>query len=139
MTEYLELEDLLAAAQAALRRAAEVRDWGLLEAALARPRASVFGQDAYPSIEEKAAALLHSLARDHALVDGNNRLAWVATRLFCVFNDHDLRVPSTDEGEDLVLAVAAGRIDVPEIAKTLRGWMTDPPPPDAKVPPFPTR
>lgn len=61
MTDYLDLEDLLAAAKAALGRAPEVRDWGLLEAALARPRASVYGQDAYPDLHEKAAALLHSL------------------------------------------------------------------------------
>lgn len=52
MTEYLDLEDLLAAAHAAFGRAPEVRDWGLLEAALARPRASVYGQAAYPDLHE---------------------------------------------------------------------------------------
>lgn len=126
MTEYLDLEDLLAAAQAALGRAPEVRDWGLLEAALARPRASVYGQDAYPDLHEKAAALLHSLARNHALLDGNKRLAWVATRLFSVFNDHDLRRASLDEGEAFVVAIAAGRLDVPKIAETLARWTKGP-------------
>jgi death-on-curing protein len=122
VTDYLDLDDLLAAAEAAIGRSADVRDWGLLEAALARPRASVFGADAYPNLHEKAAALLHSLARNHALVDGNKRLAWVATRLFYVFNGCDLRVPSVDEGEAFVIAVSTGRVDVPEIAKTLGGW-----------------
>ncbi|MGH4007811.1 MAG: type II toxin-antitoxin system death-on-curing family toxin [Pseudonocardiaceae bacterium] len=122
MTEYLDLEDLLAAAQAALERVPEVRDWGLLEAALARPRASVYGQDAYPDLHEKAAALLHSLARNHALLDGNKRLAWVATRLFYVFNGHDLHRASLDEGEEFVVAIAAGQLAVPKIAETLARW-----------------
>ncbi len=125
MTEYLDLEDLLAAARAALGRAPEVRDWGLLEAALARPGASVYGQDAYPDLHEKAAALLHSLARNHALLDGNKRLAWVAARLFSVFNDRDLRRPSLDEAEAFVVAIAAGRLDVPKIAETLAKWTKD--------------
>ncbi len=124
MTEYLDLEDLLAAAKAALGHRPEVRDWGLLEAALARPRASVYGQDAYPDLHQKAAALLHSLARNHALVDGSKRLAWVATRLFYVFNERDVRMTSVDEGEAFVVAVAAGQIDVAKIAERLALWTT---------------
>jgi death-on-curing protein len=122
VTEYLDLDDLLAAAEAAVGKPPEVRDWGLLEAALARPQASVFGADAYPGLHEKAAALMHSLARNHALVDGNKRLAWVATRLFYLFNRGDLRPPTVDQAEALVVGVAAGQLDVPEIADTLATW-----------------
>ncbi|MFB9906647.1 type II toxin-antitoxin system death-on-curing family toxin [Allokutzneria oryzae] len=120
--DYLDLDDLLAAAQAALGHAPDVRDWGLLEAALARPKAVVFGADAYPSLHEKAASLLHSLARNHALVDGNKRLAWVSTRLFYVLNQHDLRAPSVDEGERLVVDAATGNRDLPQIAQVLAEW-----------------
>ncbi|PRY42868.1 type II toxin-antitoxin system death-on-curing family toxin [Umezawaea tangerina] len=122
MIDYVQLDDLLAAARAVFGQEAEVRDWGLLESALIRPQATVFGNQAYPSFDEKAAALLHSLARNHALVDGNKRMAWVATRLFYVLNDADLRAPSVDEGEKLVVSVAAGELDVPEIAGVLATW-----------------
>ena len=70
-TEYLLLEDALAAAEAALGYPAEVRDYGLLESALARPRATVFGEDAYIGLDAKAAALLCSLVANHTLVDGS--------------------------------------------------------------------
>lgn len=122
MTDYLDLDDLLAAADAALGGRAQVRDLGLLEAALARPRASVYGDDAYPSLDEKAAALLHSLVTSHPLVDGNKRLAWVAARLFYLLNDADIAAP-TGAGFDLVVGIAAGSIDdVPTIARRLAGW-----------------
>ncbi|MEU0296646.1 Fic family protein, partial [Streptomyces microflavus] len=74
--QYLNLPELLSLAQRL--GAAEVRDYGLLESALARPQASVFGQDAYPDVWQKAAALMESLARNHGLVDGNKRIAWYA-------------------------------------------------------------
>jgi death-on-curing protein len=74
VTQHLDLDDLLAAAEAAVGRAPEVRDYGLLESALARPQSTVFGEDAYPGLHEKAAALLHSLVSNHALIDGNKRL-----------------------------------------------------------------
>ena len=79
---FLDLEDLLHIARRTLGIEPVVRDHGLPESALARPQASAFGADAYPSIEEKAAALLHSLARNHALADGNKRLALAATIAF---------------------------------------------------------
>jgi death on curing protein len=125
VTEYLDLEDLLAAADAAVSGRAEIRDVGLLEAALARPRASAFGDDAYPSIDEKAAALLHSLVTSHPLVDGNKRLGWVAVRLFYQLNDADVR-PSVGDAFDLIVAVADGRTDdVPSIAGRLAAWRTE--------------
>jgi death-on-curing protein len=97
----------------------EVRDAGLLEAALARPQASVFGEDAYPTVHEKAAALLHSLARNHALVDGNKRLALAATIAFYGMNGMRLTL-SNQAAYDLVVDVATGRLDdVLAIASTL--------------------
>jgi death-on-curing protein len=123
VTSYLNLSELLTiAARVQGAPQAAVRDYGLIEAALARPQASVFGADAYPTFHEKAAALLHSLARNHALVDGNKRTAWVATRLFYAVNDRELRPPDVDSAEALVLAVARGELDVPAIAKEFALW-----------------
>ena len=118
--DYLDLDDLMAAAEAALGRPPEVRDWGLLEASLGRPRATVFGTDAYPDIHTKAAALMHSLGTNHGLVDGNKRLAWVAVRLFYGMNGWDVTA-SDDEKFDLTMAVASGRWrDVTKLAEQLR-------------------
>lgn len=98
-----------------------IRDFGLLASAVARPAATMFGQDAYPGLYEKAAALLHSLARNHALVDGNKRTSWAAAWVFLEVNGERLREPlDEDAAEDLVLAVAQGKADIPEIAADLR-------------------
>ena len=122
MTEHLDLDDLLAAAEAALGRSPDIRDIGILEAAIARTQASVFGEDAYPDLHAKGAALLHSIVTGHALVDGNKRLGWVALRLFYRLNDADIRV-SADDAFDLVKSVADGSLrDVPVIADRLRTW-----------------
>ena len=122
MTDYLELDDLLRAADAAVGGAAEIRDIGLLEAAAARPKASVFGADAYPDLDTKAAALLHSVVTSHPLVDGNKRLGWVATRLFYLVNESDIR-PTDDEAFELIVAVADGTLrDVEAIAGRLAAW-----------------
>lgn len=110
MTRYLTLDDLLRFAPAALGEEPVVRDFGLLESALARPATTVFGDDAYPSLHAKAAALLHSLCRNHALVDGNKRLAWAATAVFLVVNGRPPRVDQ-DAAFDLVIAVADGSLD----------------------------
>jgi death on curing protein len=107
---YLDLEDLLHIARRTLGGEPIVRDHGLLESALARPQASAFGQDAYDTFEEKAAALLHSLARNHALVDGNKRLALAATIAFLGVNGRQLRF-SNDDAYDFVIAVATGELD----------------------------
>jgi death-on-curing protein len=122
VTEHLDPDDLLAAAGAALGRPSEVRDIGILGAAVARTRASVYGEDAYPDLDAKAAALLHSIVTGHALIDGNKRLGWVAVRLFYRLNERDLRAP-IDDAFDLVAAIADGSIrDVPAIAVRLRAW-----------------
>jgi len=116
---FLDLEALLHVAARTLAAESEVRDHGLLESALARPQASAFGEDAYPSIHEKAAALLHSLARNHALVDGNKRLAFAATLAFYGMNGMRLTY-TNDEAYDFVIEVATGRLDdVPTIAALL--------------------
>ena len=123
MTEHLDLDDILAAAEAILGRAPEVRDIGILEAAVARTRASVYGEDAYPDLHAKAAALLHSIVTGHALVDGNKRLGWVSVRLFYRLNDQDLRAPAGG-AFDLVASIADGSLrDVPDIAGRLRVWV----------------
>jgi death-on-curing family protein len=123
VTEHLDLEDLLVAAEMALVGPPQVRDIGILEAAVARTRASVYGEDAYPDLHAKAAALLLSLVSGHALVDGNKRLGWVSVRLFYRLNGSDLRVP-IDDAFDLVTSIADGSLrDVPEIAGRLRTWV----------------
>lgn len=106
---YLTLEDLLHIAGRTLG-SVELRDVGLLEAALARPQASAFGRDAYPSMHSKAAALLHSIARNHALVDGNKRLALASVIAFYGLTNFRLTM-TNDEAYDLVMAVASGDLD----------------------------
>ena len=114
--EYLDLEDLLGLVR--LLGAGPVRDIGLLDSAAARPRSQAFGQDAYRTLALKAAALLHSLVGNHALVDGNKRLGWLATVVFL-----DLNGAAPDLDDDmafaLVVDVAAGAVGVEEIAARL--------------------
>ncbi|GAA4677315.1 type II toxin-antitoxin system death-on-curing family toxin [Nocardioides nanhaiensis] len=114
--EYLDLEDLLR-----LTRdlgAGPVRDPGLLESASARPRTTVFGEDAYPGLVGKAAALLHSVCGNHALVDGNRRLGWLATVVFLDLNGLEDTLDD-DAAFDLVMGVAGGRLDVDDIVAVL--------------------
>ncbi len=122
MTDYLDLEDLLDIARAAVGGDPEVRDYGLLESALARPRASVFGQDAYPDLHLTAAALLHSLARHHALVDGNKRLAWTACRTFLAINGQWISAPEDDRFEFVMQVATVVLADLDKIADRLRAW-----------------
>ena len=125
MTEYLNLQDLIRiACRVTNSSEAPVRDWGLLESAAARPQANVFGADAYPSLHEKVAALVHSLARNHALIDGNKRLAFMAAYVMYDLNGYTLEPPSAEEGDVYFRAIAQGDHDVPEIAKTLVTWTT---------------
>ncbi|MFD9728834.1 type II toxin-antitoxin system death-on-curing family toxin [Streptomyces sp. NPDC059072] len=115
---YVTLPELLNLAERL--GADEVRDYGLLDSALARPQASVFGQDAYPDVWQKAAALMESLARNHGLVDGNKRIAWYATWVFLHVNGHPLDPAfDVDEAERFVLDVCQGALDVPKIAAQL--------------------
>jgi death-on-curing protein len=107
---FLDLDSLLHVATRTLGTDPVVRDYGLLESALSRPQASAFGEDAYATIHEKAASLLHSLARSHALVDGNKRLALAATIAFLGINGIRLTL-TNDEAYELVIEVATGQLD----------------------------
>jgi death-on-curing protein len=123
VTGYVTVEQALRIARAALGASVVVRDVGLLESSVHRPRASVLGQDAYPDLLTKAAALLHSLARNHPLVDGNKRLAWLATYVFCAKNGVELD-PDDDAAYDLVVAVSSGSLDdVDKIAEILGSFV----------------
>jgi death on curing protein len=115
---YLTLPELLYVAERTLSDVL-VRDVGLLEAAVARPQATAFGEDAYPTMSIKAAALLHSLAKNHALVDGNKRLALAGTVAFLGLNGWRLTY-TNDEAYELIMSVADGRVDdVAEIGRDL--------------------
>lgn len=117
---YLTLAELLYVAQRAIDAEPQVRDYGLLESALARPQTNVLGTEAYPGLVEKAAALLHSLARNQGLVDGNKRLALAATIAFLGLNGRRLTL-TNDQAYDLVIAVASGQLgEISEIADVLR-------------------
>ncbi len=116
---FLDLDELLHIAERTLGAPPAIRDRGLLQAALARPQASAFGEDAYPTIHEKAAALLHSVARNHALVDGNKRLALAAVIAFYGLNGLRLKL-TNEQAYWLVMRVAQGEVDdVPSIAREL--------------------
>jgi death on curing protein len=114
--DHLDVEDLLRLTR--LLGAGPVRDVGLLEAARARPRASVLGDDAYLTAELKAAALLHSLVRNHALVDGNKRLAWLAAVVFLDLNGQTVDLDD-DAAFELVMAAAEGDLDVEGVAQRI--------------------
>jgi death on curing protein len=119
--EHLTVEDLLLIAEATIGQPA-VRDIGLLDSAAHRPQAGAFGKDAYPTIHEKAAALLEAVVRNHALVDGNKRLAWAAVVVLYDLNGFDLVPPSVDEAVELVVAVAAGQMELTKLTERLASW-----------------
>lgn len=122
MTHFLDLEAALTIAARAVDGDLEVADYGLLESALARPQATVMGQDAYPSTHGKAAALLHSLAKNQCLVDGNKRLAWLATTVFSYINDSFVDAPD-DDAYDFVISIADGTLsEISAIADQLQRW-----------------
>jgi death-on-curing protein len=116
---YLTLADLLRVAERVIGAGVEIRDYGLLESALLRPQTTVFGREAYPTLDEKAAALVHSLVRNHALVDGNKRLELGGLIAFYGLNGRRLAL-SNDAAHDLIMAVATGELDtVADIARAL--------------------
>jgi death-on-curing protein len=119
VTRYLSTEDILYLA--ARIGEPSPRDIGLVESAVARPRSSVFGVDPYPDVHTKAAALLHSLARNHAFIDGNKRVAWLSAGAFYWANGLELDAPD-DPAYDLVMAVSTGELDVADIAARLASW-----------------
>ena len=119
MTRYLSLEHVLRLAERV--GTPRPRDVGLIQSAVERPRTAVYGNDAYPDVHTKAAALLHSLARNHAFLDGNKRIAWLAAGAFLFVNGLLLDAPD-DDAYDLVIATATGEADVEAIAAALARW-----------------
>ncbi|MGB3374698.1 MAG: type II toxin-antitoxin system death-on-curing family toxin [Microbacterium sp.] len=115
MTEYIEAEQAMAVV---VKLGFHVRDQGLLLSALARPSAGMFGQDAYPSIEQKAAALLSSLSQNHTLFDGNKRLSLLLTFIFLELNGFELMF-TDDEAFELVLTAAQSKRTVDELAAVI--------------------
>lgn len=120
MTTYLTLEDLLVLVGDL--GVGPIRDVGLLESAVRRPMTSVWGQDAYPDLDTKAAALLDSLVRNRALVDGNKRLGWLSTVVFYGLNGIRLDADD-DEAYALVIRVASGdAVEISAICRALAQW-----------------
>ena len=113
---YISLDDAMRAI--VMLKIGPVRDIGLLDSALSRPRASAFGEDAYPTVGLKAAALLHSLTKNHCLVDGNKRIAWFLTTIFCDLNDFRVNL-ADDDAFSLVWDIAAGDLSLSEIESRL--------------------
>lgn len=120
--DYLTIDDLIEIGTE-LIPGFKVRDMGLLESASLRPQTTVYGEDAYPLFIEKAASLMHSLARNHCLIDGNKRLAWAATRIFCLINSYDL-ILKVDTAEQIVVDTAKGELDVAALTALLRPGFT---------------
>ena len=120
MTVHLTYEQVVRGAEVILGPTCVIRDPGLLASAIARPAMTVFGQDPYPSLDLKAAALLHSLVANHPFADGNKRMGWASVVVFYRLNarvhaGHDM----DDEAFTLVMDVAKGLDDVPTIADRL--------------------
>lgn len=121
MTTFVTLEDLLQLVDDL--QVGPVRDVGLLDSAAHRPRASLYGHEAYPSIDGKAAVLLESIVRNHPLIDGNKRLGWLAVVVFYGLNGIDLDAPD-DDAFELVVGMAAGQVTSDEASASLAAWRT---------------
>jgi death-on-curing protein len=117
--DFLDLDDVIGLAQRLLGDPPPIRDVGLLGSAVARPQTAVGGNDAYPTVWLKAAALLQSIVDNHALIDGNKRLGWLATAVFLEINDASVAAAANDDVYDLVMAVAAGGPTLDQIAQQL--------------------
>lgn len=122
MTLYLNRDDIIAISMRVSEGRPMLRDVGLLDSAIGRPQSSAFGQDAYPTLHLKAAALLHSLARNHPFEDGNKRTAWAAAWLFLGYNGVQLGSFDVNEAEAFMYDVAADRLELSAIAMTLESF-----------------
>lgn len=115
MTQYLDLEDALLQVKSF---GFYVKDPGLLESALARPRTTVFGQDAYETLALKAAAMMHSIIKNHPMIDGNKRTSWLLMVTFLWINGFEHNM-TTEVGFDLTLGIAESRYSLEEAAAIL--------------------
>jgi death on curing protein len=118
--QFLDLDDVLELAKRLLGDPPPVRDVGLLGSAVARPQTTVFGEDAYPDLWMKAAALLQSIVNNHALVDGNKRLGWLSTAVFLDINGVNITDAANENVYDFVIAVASEHRDLDWISTGLR-------------------
>jgi death-on-curing protein len=118
--EFLDLDDLIDLARLLLGESPPIRDVGLLASAVARPHTTIGGEDAYPTMWLKAAALLQSVVGNHALVDGNKRLGWLSVAVFLEINDVSVAAASNDDVYALVMQVAQGELALDGIAERLR-------------------
>lgn len=116
---YLELDDVLAIGCEVLGLDADalvrVTDLGLADSAVARPRAGFQGEEFYPTIEAKAASLLYGLARNHAFIDGNKRVAVLATLQFLNGNGLDLDLSPIEEAFKTAVSVASGDLSLEDL------------------------
>ena len=122
--EFLDLDDVLDLIRRLLGDPPPIRDIGLLGSAVARPQTAVFGQDAYPDIWSKAAALLQSIVNNHPVIDGNKRLGWLATAVFLEINGVGVIHVSNDDIYQFVIDVAANNPSFEHIAAALRALVT---------------
>ncbi len=118
--EYVDVEDLVDLARLLLGNPPPIRDMGLLGSAAARPQTTVFGEDAYPDIWTKAAALLQSVVKNHPLIDGNKRLGWLSTAVFLELNGVATHRASNDDVYEFVIGIAAGASTIEQVAEGLR-------------------
>lgn len=118
--EYLDLEDLINLATRLLGTGLTIRDIGLLGSAVARPQTTLFGEDAYPDVWTKAAALLYSIVKNHGLVDGNKRLGWLACAVFLELNGVTVTNVPNDDVFRFVMDVTVGTHEIDELAAALR-------------------
>lgn len=121
MTNYLELEDALQQISVA---GFYVKDLGLLDSALARPRTTLFGDDAYPTLELKAAAMVHSIIKNHAMVDGNKRTSWFMLSSFLYINGYLIEM-TADQGMEFTLGIATDKLTLDEAADMIRKHMVE--------------
>jgi len=115
--DYLELDDIVKMIRTL--GVGPIRDLGLLDSAVNRPRSSAFGEDAYESLDLKAAALLHSMTKNHALVDGNKRLAWLSTVVFCDLNGFAPAIEDDDAFQLVWDIASSAEEDISAIADRL--------------------
>jgi death-on-curing protein len=121
VTHYLDLEDAL---QQIAVAGFYVKDLGLLDSALARPRTTLFGEDAYPTLELKAAAMVHSIIKNHAMVDGNKRTSWFMLSSFLYINGYFIEM-NADQGMEFTLGIATDKLTLAEAAEMIRKHMVE--------------
>jgi len=119
--QYLYLDEVIEIGEALIPDF-RIRDIGLLESAVNRPEMTVYGREAYKKLTEKIAALMHSLASNHALVDGNKRITWSCGRIFAILNGRDFEV-DVDEAEKVIVALASGDLDAKSLAPIIEKWI----------------